>query len=245
MSKQSLNTLKSWFVTKAKPLAVQFWHWMDSYWHKDELIPAASIDGLQTLLDGKMDVKAGVDPEQVGVYDPAKNYVFDALVAEYVSFANANSADPQFQTEKFYRLKENAPAGENPETHPAHWAYQGTVIGEITIDDVVGLREELDQLSIREIVRTIVMDSNDIDLSSGEDFEKTCASLQAFTISNEIIKKPFRLILTGGSLATTLFTGYIEYWINDSSKSDYDNTITNYLWCEIRESGKIYLFRGQ
>lgn len=67
-------------------------------------------------------------------------------MAEYVSFSNPASADPQFQTEKFYRLKENAPVGENPETHPAHWAYQGSTIGEITIDDVVGLREELDWL---------------------------------------------------------------------------------------------------
>ncbi len=144
MSKQSINTLKGWFITKAKPLAVQFWHWMDSYWHKDEMIPSASIDGLQELLDTKMDKKAVVTSDQVGVYDTAKNYVYDALKAEYVSFSNANSEDPQFQTEKFYRLKEDAPAGENPEMHPDHWAYQGTTIGEITIDDVIGLQEELD-----------------------------------------------------------------------------------------------------
>ncbi|MBS2101246.1 hypothetical protein, partial [Carboxylicivirga linearis] len=29
-------------------------HWMDSFWHKDEQIPAASIDGLQNLLDEKV-----------------------------------------------------------------------------------------------------------------------------------------------------------------------------------------------
>ncbi len=147
MSKQSLNTLKNWFKTDLKPLQVQFWHWMDSFWHKDELIPAATIEGLQGLLDTKVDKKDAVDPDQVGVYDPAKNYVYDPLVAEYVSFSNPASPDPKYTVEGFYRLIQNAPPGETPETHPAHWAYQGTVLGEITINDVVGLREELDWLS--------------------------------------------------------------------------------------------------
>ncbi len=143
MSKQSLNTLKEWFRRGLKPLQEQFWHWMDSFWHKDEKIPSAQIDGLQELLNAKVDKKDAVDPDQVGQYDPAKDYVFDAARAEYVSFSNAGSSDPQFQVEGFYRLTEDAPAGENPETHPAHWAYQGFTIGEITVDDVVGLREEL------------------------------------------------------------------------------------------------------
>lgn len=146
MAKQSLNTLKEWFRRGLKPLQEQFWHWMDSFWHKDEKIPAATIDGLQDLLDAKVDKKDAVDPEQVGPYEPLKDYVFDAARAEYVSFSNANSSDPQFQVEGFYRLTEDAPAGENPETHPAHWVYQGFTIGEITIEDVVGLREELDEL---------------------------------------------------------------------------------------------------
>ncbi len=147
MSVQPINTLKNWFTTKAKPLSTQFWHWMDSYWHKDEDIPSAKIDGLQELLDAKVDKKDAVDPDQVGQYDPAKNYVYDAQRAEYVSFSNPGSSDPQFQVEGFYRLTEDAPAGENPETHPDHWKYQGFTIGEMTIDDVVGLREELDELA--------------------------------------------------------------------------------------------------
>jgi hypothetical protein len=146
MSKQPINTLKQWFISKAKPLSVQFWHWMDSYWHKDEQIPSASIDGLQELLDAKLDKNAAVDPDQVGPYDPLKNYVYDAQLAEYVSFSNPASSNPQFMVEGFYRLLEDAPAGENPETHPQHWAYQGYQIGDITIADVIGLREELDTL---------------------------------------------------------------------------------------------------
>lgn len=60
MGKQTINTLKNWFKTGLLPTQSQFWAWMDSFWHKDEQIPSASIDGLQTLLDSKMDVKAVV-----------------------------------------------------------------------------------------------------------------------------------------------------------------------------------------
>jgi len=143
MSKQPKNTLREWFRRGLKPTQQQFWDWLDSFWHKDEPIPASTIDGLQGLLDAKVDKKDTVDPDQVGPYNPATTYVFDAARAEYVSFSNAGSAEPQFQVEGFYRLTENAPAGENPETHPGHWAYQGYTIGEITIDDVAELNEAL------------------------------------------------------------------------------------------------------
>lgn len=46
------NTLKGWFVKGAKPLAAQFASWLDSFWHKDDSIPVANIDGLQDLVDG-------------------------------------------------------------------------------------------------------------------------------------------------------------------------------------------------
>jgi hypothetical protein len=45
------NTLKGLFVTEAKPLKAQFWAWMDSFWHKDELIPKAKVDGLIDALN--------------------------------------------------------------------------------------------------------------------------------------------------------------------------------------------------
>jgi hypothetical protein len=46
------NTIISWFVARAKPLASQFAAWLDSYWHKDEMIPMASITGLVASLNG-------------------------------------------------------------------------------------------------------------------------------------------------------------------------------------------------
>jgi hypothetical protein len=51
MAIQSINTLKSWFKRGLKPLQQQFSDWLDSYWHKEETIPIAFIEGLQELLN--------------------------------------------------------------------------------------------------------------------------------------------------------------------------------------------------
>lgn len=114
MALVSLNTLYSRFKKGLKPTGQHFRDMFDSFWHKSGRIPSGAIDGLQGLLDTKMDKKAVVTADQVGVYAPAKNYVFDAQKAEYVSFANPSSTVEQFKTEKFYRLKEDAPAGKTP-----------------------------------------------------------------------------------------------------------------------------------
>jgi hypothetical protein len=50
MSKQALNTLKNWFKTGLKPTQLQFWDWLDSFWHKDEPIPVDKVEGLAELL---------------------------------------------------------------------------------------------------------------------------------------------------------------------------------------------------
>jgi hypothetical protein len=52
------NIIKDWFKTGLKPLQEQFWAWMDSYWHKNELIPPASIEGLAGLLNSKAEAEA-------------------------------------------------------------------------------------------------------------------------------------------------------------------------------------------
>jgi len=55
MATTDKNTLKQWFSKGAKPLASQFAAWIDAFWHKDEMIPAARIAGLQAALDRKSD----------------------------------------------------------------------------------------------------------------------------------------------------------------------------------------------
>jgi hypothetical protein len=58
MAIQSINTLRNWFKRGFKPLQQQFWDWMDSYWHKDELIPMTNIDQLETTLNTLSSTKA-------------------------------------------------------------------------------------------------------------------------------------------------------------------------------------------
>jgi hypothetical protein len=53
-----INTLKNWFITGAKPLQSQFWDWLDSFWHKDEPIPGASVTGFTQLQDDVVALQA-------------------------------------------------------------------------------------------------------------------------------------------------------------------------------------------
>lgn len=94
-------------------------------------------------------------------------------------------------------------------------------------------------------VRTVNMAAYDVDMTLGEDFIKTLEASSAFTISNPIIKKPFRMFLTGGTIAATMFTGYTSTWIASTLQSDYNPAIVNILYCEIREAGQITLFWGE
>lgn len=55
MAKQTINTLKNWFKTGLKPTQAQFWDFFDSFFHKDDKVPVASVDGLQQELDKKVD----------------------------------------------------------------------------------------------------------------------------------------------------------------------------------------------
>ena len=55
MAQTAINTIKQWFKTGSKPTQEQFWSWMDSYLHKDELIPQENIQGLSTTLSSKAD----------------------------------------------------------------------------------------------------------------------------------------------------------------------------------------------
>ncbi|WP_268846725.1 hypothetical protein [Flavobacterium aestivum] len=49
----SLNVIKNWFRTGLKPNQEQFWDTWDSFWHKNDKIPASSIEGMDALLNGK------------------------------------------------------------------------------------------------------------------------------------------------------------------------------------------------
>lgn len=69
------NTLKNWFVTGAKPTQAQFWAWMDSYYHKNDSLPANMISGLGNYVPsffsqlGDVDVTSGLHDMQTIVWD--------------------------------------------------------------------------------------------------------------------------------------------------------------------------------
>jgi hypothetical protein len=46
MAKTALSVLKNWFKTGLKPTETHFHNWLDSFWHKDEKIPAANISDM-------------------------------------------------------------------------------------------------------------------------------------------------------------------------------------------------------
>lgn len=51
MPKQSINTLKNWFKRGLKPLEAQFADWLDSFWHKDDIIPMDKVEDLTETLN--------------------------------------------------------------------------------------------------------------------------------------------------------------------------------------------------
>ena len=229
MAKQALNTLKNWFRTGLKPTQAQFWDWMDSFFHKDENIPSGQIEGLQGLLDSKMDKAAVINPEQVGPYNPAKNYVFDAQLAEYVSFSNPESEAPQFQVEAFYRLKSSpGQAGRSPESHPEFWVYQGQVLGDITIDDVIGLREELDYLRENAGGGDASSRSYTIDFLTTSIIAQDINMFGAAVIDNIIVNNIESILLTySGGLQQVITPGVNEIAITAFDILTWEITRTN------------------
>ena len=50
MAVQSVNTIKSWFETGDKPTQNQFWDWLESFVHKNDLVPMSQVSGLNAAL---------------------------------------------------------------------------------------------------------------------------------------------------------------------------------------------------
>lgn len=82
MAKVNLTTIKNWFKTGLKPTQAQFWDTWDSFWHKDDAIPLNSIDGLQEVLNEKLDAELfSLDNE---MSDTSLKGVQNKVIKEYV-----------------------------------------------------------------------------------------------------------------------------------------------------------------
>lgn len=129
MAIQPISQIKVWFKKNCYPTEGQFADWIDSFWHKSESIPIASIADLTTVLNSKQDkaTATDVDVSEIEVFDPAK--VGGYLAGNtFVSYKNLASSDVAFHTASIYHCITNAAMGESPETHPAKWENQGTTI---------------------------------------------------------------------------------------------------------------------
>jgi hypothetical protein len=104
------ETIKGWFTTGSKPTQEQFWAWMDSYWHKDENIPASKIEGLNnnTLELGETSTTAHRGDHGAAAYQhsqsthvtssdvaTAKSEAISAAATDATSKANAAQAAAQ------------------------------------------------------------------------------------------------------------------------------------------------------
>lgn len=83
----SLNTIRNWFTTGKKPTQSQFWDTWDSFFHKDEQIPTAKIEGLNDRFNEKADQEAFENHKS----DPNAHNL-SQLLSEKVTFAQVNAA---------------------------------------------------------------------------------------------------------------------------------------------------------
>jgi len=79
-----ISTLKNWFKRGLKPLETQFAAWLDSYFHKDEAIPMASVTDLVDTLNDLAAANEGL-----------RQYIADVTTAPII-LDSANSRDILF-----------------------------------------------------------------------------------------------------------------------------------------------------
>lgn len=118
MAKKSLNIIKSWFKTGLFPTQTQFWDVWDSFFHKDDQLPAAQVEGLQRLLDQKID-KKNLPEGDIGIEDV--NNLRSELNDRVNKVAGKGLSTQNYTTEEKNKLagvEENANNYQHPATHP-------------------------------------------------------------------------------------------------------------------------------
>jgi hypothetical protein len=113
--------------------------------------------------------------------------------------------------------------------------------------DMVAVSSPLTKVVIENLLYngSIALSDLVIDLNAADVVTKTIGNNTQFTITNPKLFKPFRLILTGGTLQVPTFNGYTATWMASTLVTDYVPTSSNVLYCEIRSAGTINLFWGE
>lgn len=78
-------TLNEKFENGKKPPQWDFWAWQDSYWHKEEKIPTAAVEGLDATLLKKADLVDGMVPES--------QLPFSVVTSEVISLGKVEVID--------------------------------------------------------------------------------------------------------------------------------------------------------
>lgn len=112
MAKTPRETIKTWFETGDFPTQEQFWNWLDSFWHQDDVIPVSSVEDFQDLLDAKADIgdypRAGTETLNQGSNDVVftnaigtvdYHLVIDEVNGKAVDKANLVKAGDKFTIE--------------------------------------------------------------------------------------------------------------------------------------------------
>jgi len=98
-------------------MVVEVKAFINSFWHKEEKLPIASINGLETRLQEIESSPGG--GEQITLYDPAKTYTTTTLTL--VIYSNDQSDDENFHLPGLFLLVANAAEGDSPEAEPDKW----------------------------------------------------------------------------------------------------------------------------
>lgn len=87
----SIAQLKLWFKKGLKPTELQFAAWLDSFWHKQDTIPAANVEGYQTILDKRI-TSANINETGHLIITLSDGSAFDAGLAAGLPGADGENA---------------------------------------------------------------------------------------------------------------------------------------------------------
>lgn len=90
MAKVNLNVIKNWFKTGLKPTQTQFWDTWDSFFHKDDKIPIAQVEGIQNVYDS-INTHINDPNAHAGLLATIRVYPFP-VKQRFKGFGNTNNA---------------------------------------------------------------------------------------------------------------------------------------------------------
>ncbi|GAA4156557.1 hypothetical protein GCM10022217_15670 [Chryseobacterium ginsenosidimutans] len=90
--KISKINLRALFAKGLKPTQEAFYNWMDSYWHKDDLIDISAVKTLQNTLDNKLDLS--VQNTLLSAFEDAVSTVVSGIKGEAFPASSPTPYDP-------------------------------------------------------------------------------------------------------------------------------------------------------